>query len=275
MDIKPETVRNSYRAQAQRSQTHRWLASCLNPATPIAELFSDRLQCTLNGEPLSLVGTHLSLHSAQAGAILELGSGDGTCLQVLLDGLQIERNRPAHPTSIHLGFDSIDSLLPLITRIDITQPVTLGSTLDLTPANEYAPHRLLALKHRWHALVESPTKHSAAFQAIITNDFTMDWRQGSVRGYAELANWVTGTAASINAARHDIAAFGWSNPTTGSYEAEFEFDWSGISADDKQMRAKSRHIWRVEDNPTETYARIARMDVEFLVPFHIVEGIPE
>jgi len=99
----------------------------------------------------------------------------------------------------------------------------------------------------------------------------MDWGTGSVRGYAELEAWLANSASSMTAARHDIAGFQWLVNSNSHFQAIFDFYWNGVSLKGEPMQAQSRHTWQVLDNPAEPFARIEHMQVEFLVPFHVVK----
>ncbi len=237
-------IRSSYLEQAQRSQAHRFLAAVLGTETdqPVNSLVTPDFTCELNGRsaPLDLRG---------------------------LPELTAERRQNIELADIE--FADADPLLPLISHVKV---VSCG---ELEPTEEKGsfsvPHRLLSLKHRWHALGESPTKTAPPYTQIISKNFVMDWGTGSVQSHAELEDWLTNSASSMAAARHDIAAFEWSAIDDSRFEATFEFDWNGISQTGKAMQARSRHIWQVLDDGKEPFARIDRMDIQFLVPFHVVD----
>jgi len=234
-------IYGSYLQQAQLSQKHRFLAAIRGTEAHQApnQLVAHGFKGQLDEQPLSMD----------------------------------ERGLPDLPTNhannikvSDISYVGSDPLLPRIVQLKLVSNTKNKALTNL--AASAVPHRLLSLKHRWHALGESPIKTAPPYQQIITNNFVMDWGTGSVRSYTELADWLANSASSMATARHDIAKFEWSEKATSQFQAIFEFDWYGISQSGKAMQAKSRHTWQIEDDNDEPYARIDHMDVEFLVPFH-------
>jgi|GEM_PF-6339912 len=208
-------IRSSYLEQAQLSQTHRFLAVVLGTEAdqPVKDLITPGLTCELDGRSIPLDQRGLPKLPAEPSQDIKIAG---------------------------IEFAGTDPLLPLA-WCEAQEPTAQMNALPV-------PHRLLSLKHRWHALGESPTKIAPPYLQIITNNFVMDWGTGAVRSYAELEDWLANTASTMSAARHDIARFDWSTIDNGRFQATFEFDWNGIS---------------------QTGKRIDRMDVEILIPFHV------
>jgi len=237
-------IRSSYLEQAQNSQAHRLLAAALGTETgqTASSLVTPSFSCTLDGRSVTLDVRGLPELSKEQHQDFEIAD---------------------------IEFANANPMLPLIHRAHIVsseepEPTKVNGSFSI-------PHRLLSLKHRWHALGEAPTKIASPYQQIITDTFVMDWGTGAVRSYAQLEDWLTNSASSMAAARHDIERFEWSVIDDGCFHATFEFSWNGISKSGKPMRAQSRHLWLVHDNGQEPFGRIDRMDVEFLVPFHVID----
>ena len=282
-------VRNSYREQGRLCQTHRWLAALFAPTDQsTGRLCSETAQIILDGEALPT--NKLGMPSLTF-AVDDLAVDDVTetnTLRLDIRALRVGDSKTGHDRALMtLTFGEGDALLPPITQVSIdtnintTQPLWNPPTTDLPPAlptncrgplsDAWIAHRLMALKHRWHALGESLVKTAPPYQEIITPGFAMDWGTGSVNGYAELESWLKNSASSMSAARHDVAAFEWLAKGEHHYQAIFDFHWNGISLKGEPMQAQSRHTWQVLDKPLEPFARIEHMQVEFLVPFHVVK----
>ena len=265
------TIRDSYLEQAQLSQTHRWLAAQFSARdgdrAEHGALLAPDPRCKLNG---GLVTAETARRVVQSLKIVSL-TASGRVPTVRLAATQGAAFEARPSTQLLLTFSGSDPLLPLVDSVSISAPELAGA-YPAREAPKDIPHRILALKHRWHALVETPTKTPEPFKDIIGERFVMDWGYGSVSGYDDLAAWLAGSASSVGAARHDIALFEWSELSRDHYRAVFEFDWHGYSLDKQPMRAKSRHTWQVHDRRGERYPRLQRMDVEFLIPFHVATG---
>ncbi len=255
MEVLPDAVvRRSYLEQAQLSQVHRWVALAL-------------------GEP----------SAAQASELLAEGAaGD----EVQVSGLRIEAVTPsvedlvthvacvcasapaaAQAADLRLSFAAREADFPRITAVALAFREAAG--VGTPDPDALMRSRILSLKHRWHGLVENPLKRAEPFAEIVTEDFAVDWGRGSLSGLDELGAWVQSTA-SIAAARHDITAFDCAEAGAGQYTARFEFAWSGLSLDGEPMQAASEHHWLVKEDLEARFPRIARMDVNLRVPFHVV-----
>jgi hypothetical protein len=46
-----------------------------------------------------------------------------------------------------------------------------------------------------------------------------------------------------------------------------EFEWYGVTRDEKNVKSITRHRWMVADNEEERFARIKKMEIVQLVPF--------
>ncbi|MEM9621731.1 MAG: hypothetical protein AAF993_08790 [Pseudomonadota bacterium] len=274
MELLPElAVRRSYLEQAQLHQTHRWIVASLTQPSQelITQLLAEDAELLINGrtetEGAGVLTFVSDLFVDQLLPSVETKS-------LFIEGACAVQSNQLAPCTIELKFRDADADFPLITAVHVTTQTGADITTDLT-LNTIMRSRVLALKHRWHALVENPVKRAGPFREIIADGFTMDWERGSLSGFDALVDWVESTKA-IAAARHDIAAFDCSQADAldneQHYNAQFEFAWSGISQEGQPMQAESQHRWLVVDDPSARFARIKRMDVHFKVPFHIVEN---
>jgi len=178
-----QVVRNSYLEQARLCQTHRWLAAVLQPATRLAAdegvtvgLFAKNMGVTLDGQVLPVNAQGLP---SLGFTVADLAVADVTSTAALyLDvrSLRVAGTDKAHDRAlITIAFGDGDLLLPPIASVTIETQNSATSTKSpsptdnpdqppLFPANCSGPlgdgwvaHRLLALKHRWHTLGESPS----------------------------------------------------------------------------------------------------------------------
>jgi len=256
-----QSIRESFVSQSQLAQLHRWIALQFDDKHAPSTLAHPSSLYKLNGEACKLIDLTNAIRSH---TINRLTVSDKTYSNPIANHARIE----SLPTTIELAFNRTNSLEPVIELVNLK----LGSSSRDENVLTEVPHRLLALKHRWHALVESPNKFPSAFTEIIAADFTMDWGYGGVTGYDELSAWISGSASSVSAARHDISEFRWHRTDHRKYEAYFVFDWYGYTHDEKPMQARSEHTWQVVDVPAESFPRLSHMQVKFTTPFHLVTG---
>ena len=252
-----QSIRNSFLAQRQLAQLHRWIALQIEPRADDHELTAPSFIGSLEGETSSLTDLSDAVHTHYPS---HLTCNDQTWPNPCSTETLIS-------STLVAKFE--ESELPLLTEIALSNT----HEENKAPNPTAIAHRILALKHRWHAIVEAPNKTSAALKELIAPSFEMHWGYGGLKGFSELSDWLTKSAASMDAARHDIAAFSWDATGSNTYRAEFEFVWFGYSRELEPMHAESRHIWQIEDDPQERYPRIRQMTVEFTTPFHPVSGV--
>lgn len=274
-----EAVRNSYLEQARLSQAHRWLAACCGelPKSALDGLFHSSVTQNLPYSSLRHPAPGKVVHLPKFKR-LEVLSVDGDAdnrAEFDLAGVQITAANESEvrqpQVAVALGFTAKPTLEPRVSKLSLEpgggEVEESGSTGPQEASVQHLASRILSLKHRWHALVESPDKFPERFREITADHFVMDWGSGSVCGYAELAPWVHRSGKLFAAARHEMTAFDWRSASVGQYQAQFRFDWFGLDRDGQPMVARSEHEWQIIDNPAERYPRIAAMSVNLTEPF--------
>ena len=157
-----------------------------------------------------------------------------------------------------------DSVLPRFTALAIEQ---VSASDTKTFADAYPENRLKSLTHYWLALVEDPKRRLEPFQEILAKDFKLDFSSGAITDFAGFEKWFRGPGSAVAASTHQMSNFNYQRTGNNSFNMKVDFDWQGILPDGKEMVAKTRHSWTVEDNATERFARIKTAHVEVLKPF--------
>ena len=162
-----------------------------------------------------------------------------------------------------------DDVLPKFSAITIEQ--NADGTAE-TFESAYGDNRMKALAHYWLALIEDPSRNAAPVREILADGFTLNFSSGAITDFEGFEAWLAGPGSAVRASTHRIENFSQKQLDNGDYSVSMEFDWNGLLPDDTQMVARTRHSWLVEDDPTERFARIKRMDVEVLEPFRPKDG---
>jgi hypothetical protein len=87
-------------------------------------------------------------------------------------------------------------------------------------------------------------------------------------GFSE---WAASVPKQIKESGHYPKNFSAKENADGNINVIVDFDWEGISVDDKPMIAETHHEWVLENNPDERFAKMKRMDVVQTKPFQLVE----
>jgi len=161
-----------------------------------------------------------------------------------------------------------DSALPVFSRVEIASgaPMESDGFRDLYPEN-----RLKSLVHYWMALVEHPDRAANPFKEILAPEIHIDFGNGQpITSFEHLEDWVNGPASSVQASRHQIDNFNFTELAMDHYELQFDASWHGIRLDGVVMSAKTQHTWSVLDTPSDRFAQIEAIQVEVLEPFKVV-----
>ena len=162
-----------------------------------------------------------------------------------------------------------DGVLPEFSEIAIAQDAE-GTAETFESA--YGDNRMLALVHYWLALIEDPARNAAPVAEILADDFALNFSSGAITDLEGFEAWLKGPGSAVRASTHGIENFEQERLDDGTYRVTMEFPWNGILPDEMQMVARTKHTWLVEDDPTERFARIKRVDVEVLEPFRPKDG---
>lgn len=157
-----------------------------------------------------------------------------------------------------------DTVLPKFTSIEISQN-SEGTADAFTSA--YGENRMRSLVHYWPALIEHPANDPEPVREILADEFKLNFSSGTIDDFGGFKAWLAATSGALAASAHEVGAFSQEQAADGTYKITMTLDWNGILPDDSEMAAKSRHIWKVVDDPTQRFPRVLSMDVELLEPF--------
>lgn len=266
--IEKDKVRNSFREKAALAQLHRWNAFCADKDAPIeriADLINEECQL-LRGDEIAARGMKEILDHAR-----QSDSTTGFALDVEVVGdlsADFKVQATGLSQTVSFSFDWQDHLQPKLRSIAYSDVTSKAVNTEIL---EPIASRLLSVNHRWHVLVEDPNRSPKPFKEIISSGFIMDYGHGAVRSYDELVAWVNGSASSVGASRHDMASFNSEQLEDDLYKAVFLLDWTGLTHEDKYMRAQTEHIWTIRDVSANRYPLIEHIKVNFLQPFKVIE----
>lgn len=154
------------------------------------------------------------------------------------------------------------------------------SSIEIEPTGEtketfrdaYPENRTKSLMYYWLASMESLDGDVEPFKELLTEDFTLNFSTSNkIKSIQELETWLNGIPMQLQESNHYPEKFSVKTIVENEYEVTVEFDWKGITKDNKQVRARTKHIWYVIDNPNERFAKILKADVSQIEPFTIKE----
>jgi len=278
-------IRQSYIEHGARTQLHRWYQYY---ESPYAEL-DNQLDLLSEDISVSSAAGKVDSRAAYAEVVQQLPDSwqnshelqksevnvkeDGTIqltaeIAYLNTGMLPDGALRANTVNYDASLRVTENALPIFDRIDITT----GESIDVEKFSDlYPENRLRSLAHYWMALVEHPQRNAEPFREILAPNIDIDFGRGSIRSYEGLAEWIATVASSVEASRHRIENFSFSEVSEHQYEVQMELGWHGIRPDGVTMSAKTHHVWTVIDDASERFARVETIRVNVLEPFAVVE----
>jgi hypothetical protein len=159
-----------------------------------------------------------------------------------------------------------DGVLPRFKKLEITQN-SEGKAAAFK--SEYAENRLLSLVHYWLALIEDPRRDPEPFREILADGFQLNFSSGAISSFKAFKAWLAGPGSQVSASTHELSNFSCAQTGPDTFSLSVDFEWEGILPDGKEMTARTRHRWAVENDPAERFGRIRTVDVEVLEPFEM------
>lgn len=159
--------------------------------------------------------------------------------------------------------------LPLFTKVHL-EPIGNVENPQFTSA--YAENRAKSFMHYWLYLMETASVNGGKFKELLAEQFELNLSPGSKIGTLEGFNeWMTTASNQVKQSGHYPKNLSVTENADNTINVDVDFEWEGISVDNKQMVAETHHEWVLENNLDERFARIKTMKVSQIKPFQVVE----
>ena len=162
-----------------------------------------------------------------------------------------------------------DDDLPVFTMVKI---VPTGNVENPQFQPSYADNRAKSFMHYWLYLMETASKNGEKFKELLADNFQLNLSTTSMISTIEDFNeWISTIPEKIKVSGHYPKNFSVKEGLDFSIKVSVDFEWEGISIDDKPMIAETHHEWLLENNFDERFARMKEMKVSQTIPFKVVE----
>ena len=159
--------------------------------------------------------------------------------------------------------------LPLFTKVHL-EPIGTVENPQFTSA--YAENRAKSFMHYWLYLMETASVNGNKFKELLAVQFKLNLSTGSkidtLKGFNE---WLATASSQVKQSGHYPENLSITENTDNTIHVSVDFEWEGISAENKPMIAETHHEWVLENNLEERFARMKMMKVTQTKPFQIVE----
>lgn len=184
-----------------------------------------------------------------------------SAVEILPDGritLTVElESEDAHtsPARCRAEMTALDGTLPHLVNVDGARAPVGALPFD-------ARNRLLSLIHYFTSLVENPARDPTPFRELLTENFALHYVDPPISSLAMLDDWVTGRLASVVASNHMIHDVSFEMVGDGEYLVTVAMESEALFPDGSGIISKNRQSWRVIDDASERFARIAEIQIE-------------
>ncbi|MFB7121829.1 hypothetical protein [Bacillus tropicus] len=159
--------------------------------------------------------------------------------------------------------------LPLFTKVHL-EPIGTVENPQFTSA--YTDNRAKSFMHYWLYLMETASVNGDKFKELLAEQFELNFSTGSKIDTLEGFNaWLVTAADRVKHSGHYPKNLSVTENTDHTINVSVDFEWEGISVDNKPMVAETHHEWVLENNLDERFARMKMMKVTQTKPFQIVE----
>ncbi|CAI8896281.1 MULTISPECIES: hypothetical protein [Bacillus] len=159
--------------------------------------------------------------------------------------------------------------LPPFTKVHI-EPIGNVENPQFTSA--YADNRAKSFMHYWLYLMETASVNGDKFKELLAEQFELNLSTGSeidtLKGFNE---WLATASSQVKQSGHYPKNLSVTENVDNTINVSVDFEWEGISVDNKPMVAETHHEWVLENNLDERFARMRMMKVTQTKPFQIVE----
>ena len=146
-----------------------------------------------------------------------------------------------------------------------------GETKDAFE-DAYPLNRTKSLLYFWLASMENLDGDVTPFKELLADNFELNFSTSSqIKSINELENWLNGMPMQLKESSHYPENFSVKTIMENEYEVTVELDWKGITKDNKQMKARTKHVWYILDNPNERFAKILKVDVSQMEALVIID----
>lgn len=158
--------------------------------------------------------------------------------------------------------------LPIFKKVSL-QPT--GNIENPQFISAYADNRAKSFMHYWLFLMETIGSNAAEFKELLAEKFELYLSSGLLVDTIDKFNqWAASVPAQVKASGHYPKNLSIKENADSTINVSVDFEWKGISIDDKSMIAETHHEWVLENNPDERFARMRKMKVVQTIPFQIV-----
>ena len=166
----------------------------------------------------------------------------------------------------------------ILTQRENNLPVFLMLNLQPTGIVEefrfeeaYTENRVKSFMHYWLYLMECSDVIN--FKELLDENFILHLStEETISDFESFKSWIQSASSKLKTSNHQYKNLKASNNTDSTITVNVDFEWKGITVDDKKMIAETRHEWILSNDTENRFAKMKQMRVTVLKPFQVVES---
>jgi hypothetical protein len=159
--------------------------------------------------------------------------------------------------------------LPVFKSVTI-QPT--GSVENLEFISSYSENRAKSFMHYWLYLMETIEVNVEKLKELLAENFELTLSETSkITTLEKFKEWASSVPTRIKLSGHYPKNLVITENNDSTIDVTVDFEWQGVSIDNKPMIAETHHQWTLENNLEERFARMKKMFVTQTKPFQLVE----
>jgi len=137
----------------------------------------------------------------------------------------------------------------------------------------YADNRAKSFMHYWLYLMETIEMNTDKFEELLAENFELNLSStAKITTFKQFKEWAKTIPARIKTSGHYPKNLMVKENGYTTINVSVDFEWQGVSIDDKSMITETHHEWTLENNLDERFARMKTMIVTQTKPFQVVES---
>lgn len=159
-------------------------------------------------------------------------------------------------------------------NLPVFKVVTLQPTGNIDPPQylpAYVENRAKSFMHYWLYLMETIETNHYKFEELLAVGFELNMSKTSqITTFEQFNEWAKTTSLEIKLCGYFPKNLMIKENLDKTINVTVDFEWKGVSIDDKPMIAETHHEWTLENNLDERFARMKTMFVTQTKPIQII-----
>jgi hypothetical protein len=189
---------------------------------------------------------------------------------ILYQNIRPDNSRYSYTIHYQITLELRNNELPVFKTVTI-QPT--GTIENPQFESAYANNRAKSFMHYWLYLMETVAFNRIKFKELLAENFELNMSTTSkIESLEKFNEWAVTIPQQILESGHYPKKFSTQENNDSTISVSVNFDWEGISIDNKPMVDETHHEWVLENNLDERFARMKKMTVTQIRPFAVVEA---